>query len=143
MSPKETKAAASRVYDTLNKALSTGNLALLDEVIAANAVDHNPAPGQAPGLESIKQAFGLFRIAFPDLHFTVEDMIAEGAKVACRITTRATHKGAFQGISPTGRRVTQTGIDILRMAGGRLVERWGEFDKLGLLQQLGVVKLPA
>lgn len=142
MSTEESKAAARRVYGTLNNALRTGDLAALDEVIAANAVDHNPAPGQAPGLEGIKRAFGVFRVAFPDLHFTVEDLIAEGDRVACRITTRGTHTGDFQGIPPTGKRVTQTGIDILRLAGGKIVERWGEFDSLGLLQQLGVVPGP-
>ena len=137
----QNKAIARRLYETLNQALSTGNLAALDEVIAADAVDHNPAPGQKPGVEGVKQAFGEFRIAFPDLSLTVEEMIAEGQKVACRITTRATHKGVFLGIPPTGKQVVQTGIDILRITDGKVVERWGEFDNLGLLQQLGAVKL--
>lgn len=140
MSAEENKALVRRVYETLNQALSTGNLAVLDEVIARDAVDHNPGPGQAPGLEGIKKAFGEFIVAFPDLHFTVEDMIAEGDKVAIRISTRGTHKGPFLGVPPTGKQVTQTGIDVLRIAGHKVVERWGEFDQLGLLQQLGVVR---
>jgi steroid delta-isomerase-like uncharacterized protein len=139
---KETKAAARRFYEVLNHALATGDLGALDEVLAPHAVDDNPTPGQASGRDGIKRAFGEFRLAFPDLRLTVEDMIAEGDKVVCRIRTDATHRGAFQGVPPTGKRVTQTGIDILRFAGDRLVERWGEFDTLGLLQQLGIAPPP-
>jgi len=142
MSTEENKAAARRAYDALNQGFRTGNLAALDDVIAANIVDHNPAPGQGTGLEGAKQAFSQFFAAFPDLQFTVEDMIAEGDKVASRVTARGTHKGDFQGLPATGKQVTQTGIDILRIAGGKIVERWGEFDNLGLLQQLGVVPPP-
>jgi steroid delta-isomerase-like uncharacterized protein len=142
MSPGEIKAAARRIYETLNTALRAGDLATLDDVIAADAVDHNPAPGQTPGLEGIKRSFGAFRTAFPNLRLTVEEMIAEGDKVAARITTRGTHKGKFLGIPPTGKHVTQTGIDILRIVDGKIVERWGEFDNLSLLQQLGAVQLP-
>jgi len=142
MSTEENKAVARRAYDAFNQGLRTGNLAALDEVIAANMVDHNPAPGQGPGLEGAKQVFTQFFAAFPDLQFTVEDMIAEGDKVASRITARGTHKGDFQGIPATGKQVMQTGIDILRIAGGKVVERWGQFDDLGMLQQLGVVPPP-
>jgi predicted ester cyclase len=74
--------------------------------------------------------------AFPDLQITVEDMVAEGDKVAVRWRLRATHQGEFMGIPPTGNQVTMTGIDINRLEGGRLVERWGNEDMLGLLQQL-------
>ena len=142
MSTEQTKAAARRAYEVLNKASSTARWDLLDEVIAADAVDHNPAPGQGAGLDGIKRSFAEFRAAFPDLQFTVEDMLAEGNRVACRVTIRATHTGDFQGRAPTGKPVVQTGIDILRFAEGKVVERWGEFDTLGLLQQLGVVPPP-
>jgi len=142
MSTEENKAVARRSYETFNTAMRTGNFGAFEEVLAANAVDHNPAPGQAPGLEGVKQVFGMFRTAFPDLHFTVEDMIAEGDKVVSRITAHGTHKGDFQGIPPTGKQMTQTGIDILHIAGGKVVERWGEFDNLGLMQQIGVVPPP-
>ena len=142
MSTEENKTVARRIYEAFNKALSTGNSAALDEFLAANFVDHNPAPGQGPGLDGVKQVFGMFRAAFPDLHFTVEDEIAEGDKVVSRITSHGTHKGDFQGIPATGKHVTQTGIEILRISGGKVVERWGEFDNLGLMQQLGVVPPP-
>lgn len=135
----QTKADAHRFYEHLNRALKSGNLAELDQVIAPDAVDHNPVPGMKQGLEGIKAAFGEVRIAFPDLVVTVEDVIAEGDKAACRVSQRATHRGTFQGMPATGKQVTQTGIDILRFADGKIVERWGEFDSLGLLAQLGLV----
>jgi predicted ester cyclase len=136
---EQTKADARRFYEHLNRALKTGNIAELDAVIAPGAVDHNPVPGMKQGLEGIKAAFAEGRVSFPDLVFTVEDVIAEGDKAACRLSARATHRGTFQGVPATGKVVTQTGIDILRFVDGRLVERWGEFDALGLLAQLGLV----
>ena len=135
---EQTKADARRFYLHLNRALRTGNLAELDEVLAPDAVDHNPAPGMKPGREGIEAAFAELRLAFPDLAFTVEDVIAEGDKAACRLSSRATHGGTFQGLPPSGKQVRQTGIDILRFAHGKVVERWGEFDTLGLLAQLGL-----
>ena len=142
MSVEETKAIARRAYEAFNEGFRTGNLTLLDAVIDADIIDHNPTPGQGPGLGGVKQAFSAFAAAFPNPHFTIEDMIAEGDKVASRVTLSATHQGDFQGIPPTGKQVIQTGIDILRVAGGKIVERWGEFDNLGLLQQLGVLPPP-
>jgi len=142
MSTEENKAIARRVYETFDRVISTGNMSLLDEVLAADLVDHNPAPGQAPGLEGVKQVFSQFRAAFPDFQSTVEDQIAEGDKVVSRVTVRGTHKGDFQGVPATGKQFAQTGIDIVRFAGGKAVERWGEADNLGLLQQLGVIPTP-
>ncbi len=84
----------------------------------------------------------MFRSAFPDLHFTVEDMIAEGDKVASRYTARGTHRGELMGLPPTGRGVTEVGIMISRLAEGKLVEDWHSPDNLGLIQQLGVVTFP-
>jgi steroid delta-isomerase-like uncharacterized protein len=136
---EQTKADARRFYEHLNRALSSGNLSELDAVIARDAVDHNPVPGMKQGLEGIKAAFADGRVAFPDMVVTVEDVLAEGDKAACRLRLRATHRGAFQGVPPSGKVVTQTGIDILRFEDGKLVERWGQFDDLGLLAQLGLV----
>lgn len=140
MSTEENTAIARRAYEVLSQALRTGNMATLDaldEIIAADAVDHNPAPGQGPGLEGIKQAFAEFRAAFPDLHFDLEDVVAEGDKAACRVTIRGTHRGSHHGIPASGRRIKLTGIDLLRIADGKIVERWGEFDDADLLKQIG------
>ncbi len=139
---RDIKRLAARFYEKVNDAMSTGNTALLDEIVAPNAIDHNPIPGQAPGRDGIKKAFAEFRGAFSDMHMSVQDMVAEGDKVACRIVTRMTHRGEFQGVPGTGRQVTLSGIDILRFVNGTLSERWGEFDNLGMMQQLGVVSAP-
>lgn len=80
--------------------------------------------------------------AFPDEETTFEDQIAEGDKVVSRMSSRATHTGEFQGIPPTGKRITVTGIFIDRVANGKIVERWGQVDMLGVMQQLGVVTQP-
>lgn len=91
------------------------------------------------------EAFGqilLFRAAFPDLEMSVDDMIVAGDMVADRVTWRATHRGELMGIPPTGRRVTVTEIHLARIADGKIVERWGNWDPLGLLRQLGAVPTP-
>jgi predicted ester cyclase len=85
------------------------------------------------------QATGSFVEAFPDLRLTVEDLMAEGDRVAARVTFRGTHKGPFQGIPPTNRQVTFTSIEMNRMVDGKVAEHWVEIDLLGLLQQLGAV----
>jgi predicted ester cyclase len=85
----------------------------------------------------------MYQMAFPDVRMTVEDGFAEGDKVVVRWTGRGAHTGELMGIPPTGKQVTVTGIDVYRVAGGKLVERWGEFDQMGMMQQLGVVPLPA
>ena len=140
MSTKENKAIVRRWYE---EGFTKGNLAAVDELIATDFVDHNqPAPGLAGGLEGTKEVITMMRTAFPDFRITVEDMVAEGDKVVARVTARATHKGEFMGIAPTGKQAAIEVIDIVRIAGGKMVERWGIFDQLGLMQKLGVVPPP-
>ena len=140
MSAGENKAIARRGYEAINQ----NNLDALDEVVAPDLTDHDPAPGQAPGLEGVKQWFSSMHTAFPDFRMNVEDMIAEGDKVVARVRLSGTHQGEFMGIDATGNRVTITGIDILRInADGKIMERWGNFDDLGMMQQLGVMEPPS
>jgi steroid delta-isomerase-like uncharacterized protein len=134
----ETKRAATRFYETLNEALRTGNMHLLDRVLAPNVIDHDPVPGQKPGREEIKRTFGEGRAAFPDTTITIDDILVEGDKAAVRVTNRMTHRGEFMGVPATGKQLTQVGIDILRIENGVVAERWGQFDMLGFLQQLGL-----
>jgi steroid delta-isomerase-like uncharacterized protein len=94
------------------------------------------------GREGIKQFYATLRAAFPDIHFTIEDQIAEGDRVVTRWTARATHTGEYQGIPPTGKQFSLTGIDIDRIANGKVVECWPIADELGVLQQLGVIPAP-
>ena len=84
----------------------------------------------------------MFLSAFPDTQMTVEDELADGDKVATRWTATGTHTGELMGIPPTGKQVTVTGMDINRLVGGKIVEHWGEFDQMGMMQQLGVVPAP-
>jgi steroid delta-isomerase-like uncharacterized protein len=99
----------------------------------------------APGpldLATFFQFGQMWHAAFPDEQTLFEDQIAEGDKVVDRMRSTATHTGEFQGIPPTGKRITVTGIWIERIADGRIVERWGEVDMLGVMQQLGVISTP-
>ncbi len=119
--------------------LNRGDPAVADEIVAEDFVDHTNPPGLQHGRESHKQIVALFHAAFPDVTWTIEDMLAEGDKVVIRAPMRATHQGEFFGIPPTGKQVSISGIHILRIANGKIAEHWGNNDDLGLLQQLGVV----
>lgn len=116
------------------------NLAAIDELIAPNHIDHSAAAAGSPaGPEGSKQLIGMMLAAFPDLHVTIEDLIAEGDKVVFRMTMRGTQQGAFGSIPPTGKPVAVSTIDIVRIEGGKIAEEWGIDDMLGMLQQLGLV----
>ena len=121
-----------------------GNLAVVDDLLDVTYVSHAPPPpGVRSDREGFRQIVTLFRSAFPDIHYTVEDQLAEGDKVATRWTARATHRGPLMGIPPSGREVTFAGIFIDRIEGGKCMEHWGAIDRLGLMEQLGAVPGPA
>ena len=116
-----------------------GNLDAADEVYAPDYVGHDPSNSEeVRGLEAAKRAASDYRQAFPDLRVTVEDLIAEGDRVAARLRFRGTHLGELNGIAPTGRRVDCTGIVISRIEEGKIAEDWANFDDLGMMRQLGV-----
>jgi predicted ester cyclase len=94
-------------------------------------------------IEGYRQFAEAFYAAFPDLSHTVEEQVAEGDLVVSRFTVRGTHRGEFQGIPPTGKQFEVTAVAIDRIAGGKIVERWGQLDALGLMQQLGVIPGPS
>ena len=113
------------------------------ESLAPDFVAHMPGAPEPMNREAFIQFQGVILSAFPDFAPTLEDQIAEGDKVANRVVFHAgTHKGDFQGIPPTGKPVTITAITIDRVAGGKIVEHWIEFDALGMMQQLGAVPAP-
>jgi steroid delta-isomerase-like uncharacterized protein len=120
---------------------SQGNVALLDELFASDYLGHAP-PDEIQGRESLKQYVSTVRMAIPDLQCTVEDQIAEADRVVIRWTARGTHTGKYQGIPPTGKQVTMTGMSFARIANGKIVESWTNSDALGMLQLLGVVPAP-
>ena len=138
MSTEENKAKVRRIIEEV---WNRGNLAVLDELIAPNCVFHDPR-STLQGPEGIKRYVMMYRIAFPDVHFTIDDLIAEGERVVIRWTVTGTHKGELQGIAPTGKHLTVTGMAMSRFVKGKVVEDWINFDALGLLQQLGVVPAP-
>jgi steroid delta-isomerase-like uncharacterized protein len=122
------------------EAWNTRDMALIDELISPNYTAHDPsAPDFGRGPERIKKMVSMFCTAFPDLRVTVEDVVVQGDKEVVRWTARGTYKGEFMGVAPTGRQVTVTGIDIARIAGGKIEEIHNNWDALGLLRQLGAV----
>ena len=136
MTTETNKAIIRRIVEEIQ---NRDNLALIDELLAPNFVNHTPAPGLPPDREGIKQLLSMFRAAFPDGSMTIEDMVAEGDKVVSRKTYRGTHQGEFMGIPPTGKHVTVGLIDIMHIVDGKVVEHWNVGDDLSMLQQLGVL----
>jgi steroid delta-isomerase-like uncharacterized protein len=139
MSTKENKAIIRRNYE---EAFNDGNLSVLDEIVAPEFILHGAPPGST-GPEVLRQAMRSLRTAFPDGHMTVEDLIAEGDKVVARLTLRGTHSGDFQGIPPTGKQVTMTGISISRITDNKIQEYWSNRDDLEVMRQLGALPHPA
>jgi len=136
MSAEENKAMVRRLMEVWN----TGDVAVLDEVIAADAVSHDPStPDMGAGPEGVKRLMTMYRAAFPDITFTVEDQVADGDMVATRWTSYGTHRAALMGIPPTGKSATVTGMQIDRFAGGKIAETWVNWDTMGLMRQLGVI----
>ena len=123
MSSDDNKRVIREYFDEV---VNKGNLARLEQTTAGKA-------------ESLRQAISMFIAAFPDARTSIDDMIAEGDRVVVRSTTRATHKGALMGIQPTGRPVRYSGIDIFRLADGKIVDHWFVRDHLTLMEQLGVL----
>jgi steroid delta-isomerase-like uncharacterized protein len=124
----------------IEEMFGAGNYELAHELIAADAVSHDPAqPERVTGAAGAIESARGYRDAFPDLRMTVDQVVADGDDVAIRWTARGTHKGDLFGIAPTGKEATVTGITIDRWAGGKIAESWTNWDTLGLLQQLGAV----
>jgi predicted ester cyclase len=139
MSIEENKAIVRRFFEEL---LSTDNFAVADEILSPAFRFYFAGSPVAMDLESYMEFLVARRAAFPDRRFVVEDMIAEGDKVSARFTMRGTHKGEFRGIAPSGTELTMTGIDMIRLSEGKMVEDRVEVDQLGMMQQLGAVTSP-
>jgi steroid delta-isomerase-like uncharacterized protein len=142
MSTEQNKAIVRRIFE---EAFGQGNLAVLDDIIAPDQVNGGPGalPEMPPGPEGNKMLITAYRNAFPDLHFTVDEQIAEGNMVVTRWTAHGTHNGELAGIPPTGKRATVVGMGVDRVENGKIVASWGLFDQFGMLQQLGVIPAPA
>jgi steroid delta-isomerase-like uncharacterized protein len=126
-------------YDLLN----AGDIDGFSQFLSEDFVEHEQAPGLAPGKEGVVQFFTMYRAAFPDLHFEPEQLVANGDTAAVYVHVTGTHQGEFMGIPATGKSMDIHGVDIVRFGDdGVAREHWGVFDGMGMMQQLGVVPGP-
>jgi steroid delta-isomerase-like uncharacterized protein len=124
----------------IQELFSKGDLEAVDRYLDPNFVNHDaPFPGAPDGPEGIRQAAVMFRNALPDWHSEVDQLVAEGDIVVERFTASGTHRGVLMGVQPTGKTLVLAGINVFRIDGDRIVERWGRLDHLGLLRQLGLI----
>jgi steroid delta-isomerase-like uncharacterized protein len=130
----------SRDYSAfIEEILNQKKLAIADEIVAEDFIELDPFPGQAQGRQGLKDVLGMFFSGFPDMHWVVEEQIAEGDKVVTRFTWTGSQQGAFMGIPTTGKQVKVKGVVIDRVIAGRLVDSRILMDSMGMMQQLGVV----
>jgi steroid delta-isomerase-like uncharacterized protein len=134
MSSEESKAIVLRWFAELDR----GNLDIVDDLIAVDYVDHNPAlPNLPAGREGVRQYVRILKAAFPDAIHVIDDVIAEDNKVMTRVTARGTFLGECIGYKPTGRVVEISGIAVHRVENGRLIEHWAHADIAGFMHQIG------
>ena len=136
--PEENKAIIRSWVEAFNE----GNLEAVDELLTDSYIRHDPNSPEVRSPEEEKQLIAMYRWAFPDLHFTVEDMVAEDDRVAIRLGISATHKGELLGIPPTENRLSLTAMEIYHLKEGKIDEQWVNVDTLGMMQQLGAIPAP-
>src|SRR5262245_17711346 len=134
MSTEANKATYRRFMD---EAFNSQQFDRVADYIAADMVEHTP--GLSSGATGVRRDVEMFAGAFPDMRVTIEDLIAEGDKVAARYYWTGTHRGTFADIAPTDVQVRVRGLDIWRLRDGKCIEHWNIEDNLGLMQQLGVI----
>ncbi len=132
---KQTNIEAQKQF---GDAVNSGNLQEFYALVAESSVDHDPAPNQNPGPNGYIVFFTMMRTAFPDFKLTVEHLVADEDNVAFAYTATGTHEGEFMGVAPTGKSIKIRGLQISKFENGKMVERWGSTDELGLLKQIGV-----
>lgn len=128
-----------RNIETLKRfgeAVNSGKLQELEQLVTPGVVEHDPVPGQESTPQGYVWFFEKFRASFPDLKLDVDQMVADEDKVAIAYTIEGTHKGEFQGVPATGKRIKARGLEICRFEDGKMAERWGSSDVLGIMQQL-------
>jgi len=128
------------VQTFIQELFTNGDLDAVDRYLDPEFVNHDaPFPGAPDGPEGMRLAAAVFRQALPDWHSEVDQLIAEGDNVVERFTASGTHRGELMGAQPTGKTITLAGIQIFRIGGDKIVERWGRLDEVGLLHQLGLI----
>jgi steroid delta-isomerase-like uncharacterized protein len=137
MSTTENNKAVIRKF--LEEVINQNRMGRADDLVGEDFVELDPLPGQRQGREGLKEVLGMMRTAFPDMHWVVEEMVAEEDKVVTRFTWTGTHRGTFLGVPATGRSVKVKGVVIDQLAGGKMNYSRILMDSLGMMQQLGVV----
>ena len=130
---EESKAVLLRLFEDI---LNGNNLAVLDEIVSPDFVNHSPSMGVTPDREGWRTSLGRILAALPDMHYQIYDLIGEGEMAALRFTSQATHTGELYGIAPSGRTVYWGGMFICRVVDGKMVERWELRTDMTMLQQL-------
>lgn len=139
-----TEAENERIARRVPEEIATeGNIELVEEVYAEDAVDHLPFGNDARGIGQIKEALQIYRTAFPDFTATVNEAVTQGDTVAMRVTLSGTHEGQFMGMEPTNKSFETQNMVFTRIEDGKIVERWVQPDTLGMLVQLGIVSPPS
>ena len=137
MTEQEIRDIVDRFTD---KAWNGGNLDVIDELFSEEYVGHDaPNPEPVRGTEGMKNFLRMYHAAFSDARIVLDDVLVDGDKVVTRWNCTGTHDGDLMGIPPTGRSVRFTGIRIFRLAGGKIVEGWVNWDMFGLMKQLGQI----
>lgn len=139
MSTEENKAIISRMTEEF---YNEGNIESADHFFADTYMHHDPASPQVRDRNGLKEVVRAFRTGCPDLHITSDQLLAEGDMVTKRWTYHATHTGDLSGMPPTGKHITMSGLELFRLADGKIVEAWVAYDNLSLMQQLGVIPTP-
>src|SRR5260221_10253574 len=139
---EENKAVVRQFF---TEVINGGNLDRADGLVTADYVEpqHMPGAEGRQGIAVAKAFLSMMRGVFPDYHFELEDLIAEGDKVVARLTVSGSHRGEMMGLAPTGKRIQTSGIEVFRVADGKLAEHWATFDALGMLLQIGMVPRPS
>ncbi len=128
--------------ERFGNAINTNELDELHHLMSPGVIDHDPSRNQLPGPAGFIRFFKQLREAFPDLQIDVEHMVADDDSVAIAYTMTGTHRGAFLGVPASGRTVSARGVQIARFEDGKIVERWGSSDQLGILEQIGEPVMP-
>ena len=139
MSTEENKAIVRRMTEEV---YNQGTIERIDHFFAASYVHHDPASPHVRDRDGLKEVLRAFHTGCPDLHITIDELLAEGDTVTKRWTYHATHTGDLSGMLPTGKRIMMSGLELFRLANGKIAECWLGYDNLSLMRQLGVIPAP-
>lgn len=139
MSADQNKAIVRRMTEEF---YNQGDIERAEDFFADTYVHHDPASPHVRDRDGLKEVVRAFRAGCPDLHITIDELLADGDTVTKRWTYHATHTGDLAGIPPTGKRITMSGLELFRLANGKIAECWLGYDNLSLMHQLGVIPIP-